>query len=306
MKIKNRLLVYALNILAMVFWAFSFIWYKDVYLFLQPFTTILTRLIISAALLFLVSASIGKLQKINFKDFKLILGLAVFEPFLYFVGESLGMQLVTPTTGAVIIALIPLLVPIFAYIFLKERLSIKNIIGVLLSFVGVLLVIITRDFELAASSKGLMLMGLAVIAAIFYSILLKRLTDLYNPLTLIAWQNLIGAVLFLPLVIIFDIKDWNPGMISIGALVPILKLAIFASSFAFLFYSNAVQVLGAVRANIFTNLIPVFTAAFSFFFLNETLILQNILGIVLVIVGLVLSQVNSLNGLKEKFVNRKY
>jgi drug/metabolite transporter (DMT)-like permease len=298
--------VYALNILAMVFWAFSFIWYKDVYLFLQPFTTILTRLIISAALLFLVSASIGKLQKINFKDFKLILGLAVFEPFLYFVGESLGMQLVTPTTGAVIIALIPLLVPIFAYIFLKERLSIKNIIGVLLSFVGVLLVIITRDFELAASSKGLMLMGLAVIAAIFYSILLKRLTDLYNPLTLIAWQNLIGAVLFLPLVIIFDIKDWNPGMISIGALVPILKLAIFASSFAFLFYSNAVQVLGAVRANIFTNLIPVFTAAFSFFFLNETLILQNILGIVLVIVGLVLSQVNSLNGLKEKFVNRKY
>jgi drug/metabolite transporter (DMT)-like permease len=305
MKIKNRLLVYALNILAMVFWAFSFIWYKDVYQFLQPFTTILTRLIISAALLFLVSASIGKLQKINFKDFKLILGLAVFEPFLYFVGESLGMQLVTPTTGAVIIALIPLLVPIFAYIFLKERLSVKNIIGVLLSFIGVLLVIITRDFELAASSKGLMLMGLAVIAAIFYSILLKRLTDLYNPLTLIAWQNLIGAVLFLPLVIIFDIKDWNPGMVSIGALIPILKLAIFASSFAFLFYSNAVQVLGAVRANIFTNLIPVFTAAFSFFFLNEKLILQNILGILLVIVGLVLSQLNSLNGIKEKFANRK-
>jgi drug/metabolite transporter (DMT)-like permease len=305
MKIKNRLLVYALNILAMVFWAFSFIWYKDVYQFLQPFTTILTRLIISAALLFLVSASIGKLQKINFKDFKLILGLAVFEPFLYFVGESLGMQLVTPTTGAVIIALIPLLVPIFAYIFLKERLSVKNIIGVLLSFIGVLLVIITRDFELAASSKGLMLMGLAVIAAIFYSILLKRLTDLYNPLTLIAWQNLIGAVLFLPLVIIFDIKDWNPGMVSIGALIPILKLAIFASSFAFLFYSNAVQVLGAVRANIFTNLIPVFTAAFSFFFLNEKLILQNILGILLVIAGLVLSQLNSLNGIKEKFANRK-
>lgn len=305
MKIKNRLLVYALNILAMVFWAFSFIWYKDVYQYLQPFTTILTRLVISAVLLFIVSASIGKLQKINFRDFKLILGLALFEPFLYFVGESLGMQLVTPTTGAVIIALIPLLVPIFAYLFLKERLSVKNIVGVLLSFFGVLLVIVTRNFELAASSKGLMLMGLAVVAAIFYSILLKRLTDLYNPLTLIAWQNLIGAILFLPLVLFFDIKDWNSGMISIGSLIPILKLAIFASSFAFLFYSNAVQVLGAVRANIFTNLIPVFTATFSFVFLNEKLIFQNILGIVLVIVGLVLSQVNSLNRIKEKFANRK-
>ncbi len=305
MKIQNRPLVYLLNILAMVFWSFSFIWYKEVYLFLQPFTTILARLAVSAALLFIVSASIGKLQKINFKGFKLIFVLALFEPFLYFVGESLGMQLVTPTTGAVIISLIPLLVPVFAFIFLKERLSVKNIIGVLLSFIGVLLVIITRNFELAASSQGILLMGLAVVAAVFYSILLKRLTDLYNLLTLIAWQNLIGALLFLPLVLIFDVKDWNMEMISIGAAIPILKLAIFASSFAFLFYSNSVQILGAVRANIFTNLIPVFTAAFSFIFLNEKLILQNILGIVLVIIGLILSQINSLNGFKEKFGTRK-
>lgn len=289
----------------MVFWSFSFIWYKDVYQYLQPFTTVLTRLAISSVLLFIVSASIGKLQKINFQGFKLIFVLALFEPFLYFVGESLGMQLVTPTTGAVIISLIPLLVPVFAFIFLKERLSLKNIIGVLLSFLGVLLVIITRKFELAASSKGILLMGFAVFAAIFYSVLLKRLTDLYNPLTLIAWQNLIGAVLFLPLVLIFDIKDWNMEMISIGAAIPIMKLAIFASSFAFLFYSNAVQVLGAIRANLFTNLIPVFTAAFSFIFLNEKLILQNMLGILLVIIGLILSQINSLNGLKNKLGSHK-
>jgi len=305
MKIQSHLFVYGSNILAMVFWSFSFIWYKDVYQYLQPFTTVLTRLAISSVLLFIVSASIGKLQKINFQGFKLIFVLALFEPFLYFVGESLGMQLVTPTTGAVIISLIPLLVPVFAFIFLKERLSLKNIIGVLLSFLGVLLVIITRKFELAASSKGILLMGFAVFAAIFYSVLLKRLTDLYNPLTLIAWQNLIGAVLFLPLVLIFDIKDWNMEMISIGAAIPIMKLAIFASSFAFLFYSNAVQVLGAIRANLFTNLIPVFTAAFSFIFLNEKLILQNMLGILLVIIGLILSQINSLNGLKNKLGSHK-
>lgn len=304
MKIKNRLLVYVLNVLAMVFWAFSFIWYKDVYLFLQPFTTIFTRLLLSSALLFGFSALFGMLQKINFNDFKMIFTLALFEPFLYFVGESLGMQYVTPTTGAVIIALIPLLVPVFAYFILKERLSKKNIAGVFLSFIGVLLVIITPDFELAASPKGLMLMGLAVIAAIFYSILLKRLTDLYNPLTLIAWQNLIGATLFLPLVLIFDIKDWKSSMFCFDAAIPILKLAVFASSFAFLFYSNSVQVLGAVRANMFTNLIPVFTAGLSFFLLNEKLNLQNILGIIIVVVGLVLSQITSLSELKNKINKR--
>ncbi len=292
MNTKNRTLVYATNIMAMVFWSFSFIWYKAVFLYLQPFTTTLARLIISAVLLFTVAALLGKLQKIDFKGFKMIFALAFFEPFIYSIGESLGMKLVSPTTGAVIVALIPLFVPIFASIFIKEKISVMNIVGILLSFIGVLFVIISRNLELVVSVKGLLFMGLAVMAAIVYSIRLKKLTTLYNPLTLIAWQNIISAVLVLPLVLIFDVKHWNTSMFCIDAVIPLLKLTIFASSLAFLFYSNAVQVLGAVRANIFTNLIPVFTATLSFFLLNEKLLFHNILGIVMVITGLILSQSN--------------
>lgn len=290
----KKVLVYALVVLSMIFWSFSFIWYKDVYLYLQPFTTIFSRLVISAILLFAFSKLSGKLQKVKASDAKFFLLLAFFEPFLYFIGESLGMQFVTPTTAAVIIALIPLLVPVLAYFLLNERLLIKNVVGIGISFSGVLLVITNSNLEFNASLKGVLLMCLAVCGAVFYTIVLKKLTSKYNPFTLISWQNAIGAAMFLPLVLIYDVQGWNASMLSVNAFIPVLKLAVFASSVAFLCYTYGIQVLGAVKSNIFTNLIPVITAVLSFFLLNEKLLLHNWIGITIVIGGLVLSQINSM------------
>jgi drug/metabolite transporter (DMT)-like permease len=299
----KKAVVYSGVLLAMIFWSFSFIWYKDVYLYLQPFTTIFARLVISSLLLFLFSWSFKKLQKVKPSDYKFILLLAFFEPFLYFIGESLGMQIMSPTSAAVIIAIVPLLVPVLAFFMLSEKLSVKNIAGIILSFFGVLLVITNKDFEFQASPAGVLLMLMAVIGAVFYSVLLKKLTATYNPFTLITWQNTIGAVLFLPLVVVFDVKDWSTSMLSLKAAVPLLELAIFASSVAFLLYTNGVRKIGAVRANIFTNLIPVITAFLSFLLLHEQLLFHNIIGILVVIGGLVLSQLDSINSYKNKMFN---
>ncbi len=284
----------------MVFWSFSFIWYKDVYVYLQPFTTIFTRLVLSSILLFLFSLTFKKLQKIKLSDFKFVLLLAFFEPFLYFIGESLGMQVMSPTSAAVIISIVPLLVPVLAYFMINEKLSIKNIVGIVISFLGVLLVIMNNNYEFRASLKGVLLMLLSVIGAVFYSVLLKKLTDKYNPFTLISWQNGIGAIMFLPLVLIYDVKDWNSSMLTYKAAIPILELAVFASSMAFLLYTNGVRKLGAVKANIFTNLIPVITAFFSFLLLNEKLMFHNLIGIAVVIGGLILSQLDSINNFKKQ------
>ena len=242
--------------------------------------------------MFIVSLSFKKLEHIHKKDIKFIFLLAFFEPVLYFIGESQGMLLVTPTTASVIVSIIPLLVPFIAFLFLKERVSIKNIIGILVSFFGVLLVIMNRNFELAASGKGIMLMSLSVIAAIFYAVVLRKLASTYNPFTLITLQNTIGAIMFFPLMLYYDSNTLHTGMISINAAIPVLKLAIFASSIAFILYTYAIQLLGAVKTNIFTNLIPVITAFLSYFLLGEQLLIHNIIGIVLVIGGLIMSQIH--------------
>jgi len=252
--------------------------------------------------LFFISFITRQLQPVKKKDLKLFFLLALSEPFLYFIGESLGIQYVTPTVAAVMVSLIPLFVPIFAFFILKEQIIKKNIVGIIISFAGVLLVILNKDLQIIASTKGIMLMSVAVVGAVAYSIFLRKLAREYNPITLIAWQNSIGAVLFLPLVLIFEHNELSTINFSSAMWIPLLNLSVFASSIAFLLYTYGVQTLGAFRANIFTNIIPVFTAVFSFFMMNERLLLQNIIGIILVVAGLVLSQLKPMKVMRKRKV----
>jgi drug/metabolite transporter (DMT)-like permease len=126
-------MIYFLLVAAMIFWSFSFIWYKEVYLNFSPLTVIFLRLVISSSLLFLFTATIRKLQKIQIGDYKLFLLAAFFEPFIYFLGEAFGMKLISSTLAAIIVATIPLFTPIAAAYFYKERLSKINISGLILS-----------------------------------------------------------------------------------------------------------------------------------------------------------------------------
>jgi drug/metabolite transporter (DMT)-like permease len=81
---------------------------------------------------------------------------------------------------------------------------------------------------------------------------------------------------------------------------PIIELSFFASCGAFILFAYSVRNIGITRANVFSNCIPVFTAIFSFMILDEKLTIQNIAGMVVVIAGLFMSQMNlSIKSIKE-------
>ncbi|MDP4225144.1 MAG: DMT family transporter [Bacteroidota bacterium] len=284
--------VYFLLTWSMIFWSLSFIWYKDAYLYFKPITTIFFRLVISAVFLFFLSLSLKELQKVKLKDFKYFLIAAFFEPFIYFIGESFGMQLVSSSMAAVIIALIPLFSPFAGYIFLKEKVSPANILGILLSIIGIIFIIFHHGFHLQAPLKGIMLMFLAVCAAIGYSIMIRKIAYKYNSFTIVTYQNMIGSLLFAPLFFILDFDTVRQTTYTLANFKAIFELAIFASSFAFVFFAYSIRHIGVTKANTFTNIIPVFTAILAYFLLNEELGLNKIMGTFLVIVGLFLSQID--------------
>src|SRR5512133_2330167 len=91
--------VYIPVVLAMILWSFSFIWYKQVFIYYRPVTVIVLRLVIAIPLLFLLSLAAGKLQQIQFSHLKWFILLGFFEPFLYFMGECYGMNLISPSLG---------------------------------------------------------------------------------------------------------------------------------------------------------------------------------------------------------------
>jgi drug/metabolite transporter (DMT)-like permease len=279
-------------ILSMVFWSFSFVWIKIVYEAYGPLTTILFRLIISSALLFAFTLLTGKLQKIQKGDLKLFALLAFFEPFLYFMGESFGLMYVSSTVAAVIVATIPLFAPLTAWYFYKEKLSFSNLTGLVITFFGVSLVVLDTSFSFKASPLGVSLEFLAVLGALGYSSILKGISHRYNTFSIIAYQNIIGAILFLPFWLGFEFNSFMQVPYNEDAFGAIVKLAIFASTFAFILFTFSIRNMGINKSNVFINAIPVFVAIFAFFILGDTLDLHQMIGIAIVISGLFLAQIN--------------
>jgi len=290
---RQSLTIYISLTLAMIFWSFSFIWYKDAFVYYKPITLIFLRLIISSIFLFIFTSSIGRLNQIHLKDIKYFIILAFFEPFLYFIGESFGVSMISSTLAAVIITTIPLFSPIGAYYFLNEKISKMNFIGIVISIIGVGLVIFHNGFgKIDANPLGVALMFLAVGAALGYSIVIKKLSVRYGVFSIVTYQNSIGILFFLPLFFIFEYKHFVTIPITLDALIPLLKLAIFASSFAFIFWTYSIKHIGISKANIFTNGIPVLTAIIAYYKFGETLTFVKMIGIGVVIGGLLLSQLN--------------
>jgi len=291
--VKKAARTYGAVILSMIFWSFSFIWFKVANETYHPVTIVFIRLLFSIILLSAFLFLTDNFVKIQKKDRKLFLMLALFEPFFYFLGESFGLTYVSATAGSVLISTIPVFATIGAWIFFSERLKFINYAGIILSFLGVLIFIINRDGTLSYNIKGLALMTLAVISAVGYNLTLSRLVGSYSPVYIVNVQNVIGAVLFLPIFLITDLKHFISTPFTFGNFVPIIELAVFASCGAFILFAWSVKNMGITKANVFSNCIPVFTAVFSFIILGDKLTLQNIAGMIIVIAGLFLSQMNS-------------
>jgi len=288
---KEGVQVYIAVLFAMIFWGFSFIWSKMVFEVYRPVTTVLLRLVISSAFMWVVGLAFGKINKLRKKDLKAMILLTFYQPFLYFIGENIGLSMVSSTVAAVIIATIPLFTPVASYFFFKERVSVMNVLGILVSIFGVFLVIVKDNFSLKASPAGILLLLLAVVSAIAYSVAIKKFSRYYNAYSLITYQNTFGILMFLPVFLIFDYEHFMQAQITTEALNALLMLAIFASSMAFIFFTYGIQKLGITKANAISNMIPAFTAIFAFLVLGERLTLTNITGVLTVISGLFLSQI---------------
>ncbi len=287
---KSNILIYILTVLAVTFWGISYVWTRIALDFYGPVTIMFIRLSLSSLLMFGISRTMRLGQKIHARDRKSFVLLAFFSPFCYFLGENFGVFHVSPTLASVIIATIPVFAPILGYVAFRERLSVMNILGFLVSFTGVMVMVLDTNLQFTASPRGILWLSFAVLSALVNIVFLKKLAARYSSFTIIRSQNLLGALFFLPVFLILDYPDVlhiRPSHQAIGSL---LALAIFGSTLAFMFYTSAVRAIGIARTSIFANLIPVVTAITSLIILREVIDLSRIVGMLIVISGLFMTQ----------------
>ncbi len=273
-----------------LFWGYSFTWTTEVLEFFEPTSIIFMRLVIALSLLIPLMLALRMRERIKLKSLWQLALLGFFQPFLYFIFETYGVKLTTSTLSSVIISTIPLLVPVGAYIAFKEKLTLLNITGILISFSGVTLIVLERRLDFEGGYWGVVILFMAVVTAIIYMVLLRKLAGNHNIFTINIYQNIFGLFYFMP----FFIKDGIPTLSKIEFttdwIFPLVALAIFGSAAAFILFTYAIGKIGPTRAAAYNNLVPVVTAIAAYFKFAEDISFQKITGIGIVIAGLFLVQ----------------
>ncbi|MDR4987921.1 MAG: DMT family transporter [Bacteroidales bacterium] len=296
---RNKAYIYVLVLLAVTFWGLSYVWTKMAFEYYRPISVMFVRLSVASLIMWGIVNVMRNKQKVERSDYKTFVILSFFSPFCYFIGENFGVFHVSPTLAAVIIATIPVFSPLVAYFGFREKISAINVLGFILSFLGITIMVLDADFRFTASPIGLFWLFFAVLSALINVIFLKKLAVKYSSFTIIRVQNLLGALFFLPLFLIMDFREFVHVRPSPDALAALLALAVFGSTLAFMFFTSGVRAIGIARTSIFTNLIPVVTAVTSFLLLKEVIDLSKIIGMLIVIGGLLMTQITRLRNRKR-------
>lgn len=282
-----------LLIISSAFWGASFIFTKGLFLSEEAITPsiILTgRMLIASIFTLPLLALTHRLERIKKGHLKFFLILAFTEPFLYSICETGGVQYVSGSLASIIVATIPLFIPFGMALVYKERLQGRAVIGVLLSLVGIAMMSLDDNMSFSASPKGLILLALAVVIAVVYTLTLVKILDHYSPMTITCYQNIIGFFYFLPLMLILDGSHFSQLSYSPRMWLMIGFLGLFCSTVAYMFFNYGMKHLGATAGSVYNNVIPVFSLLLALAIGQETISWMKVAGMAVVLAGLTIAQ----------------
>jgi drug/metabolite transporter (DMT)-like permease len=275
-------------VVAMALWGSSFIALKVAFAELPAMWVIFGRMALGSLVFLLAWRWRGRMQY-RPGDWKFLLGLAACEPCLYFLFEALALQNTSASQAGMVTALLPLLVAVGAFIFLRERISRTTLAGFLIALVGAVWLSLAGSADEHARNP---LLGnfyelLAMLCATGYTLLLKHLSARYSPFLLTAMVAFVGTLFFLPLALLDDPLPREVSALGLGA---VAYLGVLVTVGAYGLYNFGVSRLPASQASGFTNLIPVFTLVFAMLLLGERLNSMQLCAAFLVFAGVALSQ----------------
>ena len=288
----------------MLIWAGAGIAVQEALEVFGPYTLIVLRftlavlLMLAIGLIFRRSDVLG-LQRLEKRDIPLFVLGSLFQPCLYFIFETFTYKSIdSPTIAEAMLSTQPVLAPIFAFVLLREQITRNNIIGIVLSTIGMLMLLLIGSSDFALGDPwGILLAFLTVSMSVSYSVVLRRVPSHYSPLTIVFYVQAFSLCFFYPRWGFTEagqfLHDTIPHYTTLHQATPLLAvlyLAIFASVAAFVLFCYTVRRIGVTRANVFNNIRPVFTALLMWLIFDERLPIWKMVGIVVIIIGLFISQ----------------
>lgn len=282
-----------LLLLATVLWGGNFVIGRAVADDIAPFTLAFCRWCIAFLVLAPIAFHAWKKDLPLFKQhWKIILllsitGVAGFNTLVY-----IGLHDTTSINASLMNSSTPIIIYLLAFIALRETLTKQQIIGTIISLIGVLFILSGGSLSSLQNfhfNKGDVIVLVAIVCWSIYSLMIKQYAGILPGLSTFFMTIIVGIGLLLPFFLyesftVADTITWN-----VSSIAAILYVGCFASIVAFLSWNKGVMKIGASRASIFLNFIPVFAALFAVLFIEEQLHIFQLLGGITVIIGVLIT-----------------
>lgn len=210
------------------------------------------------------------------------LGIGTFNTLLY-----TGLQTTTAVNGLLLQSMQPALILMLGVIVFGERVRLFQILGIVLSIIGALMIILRGDLTALVElhfNLGDLVITAAVVVWSFYSVLLRKRPEVH-PLSFLAATFAVGVVVIFPLYVA-EIASGRMIESRPESWLAISYVCLFPSLIAYLFFNRGVELLGSASAGLFLNIMPVIGALLAAYLLAEPIYWFHFLGMALIGIGI--------------------
>ncbi|HKM45797.1 MAG TPA: DMT family transporter [Dysgonamonadaceae bacterium] len=236
-----------------------------------------------------------KLPSFSFKKAKSLLLLSLFYPLLFFALQTFGLQYSSASEAGIVFATTPIITLIAASFFLKEKTTLLQKIGIVMSIAGILYIIFYAGGVSGSTNlKGVILLLLSVFVLVVYYVLGKQTSAKFSAIEITVWMTLLAFIVFNGFSVATHIQSdtlnqFFNSLVHREFLWAVLYLGVLSSMFTAFLTNFALAQVPASQIAVFNNLSPLVSIAGGILILGETLFTYHIIGGVLVLSGVAMT-----------------
>jgi drug/metabolite transporter (DMT)-like permease len=236
-----------------------------------------------------------ELSALSAKDMLIIFAQALCAGFLFNVLILYGLEHTTATVTGIINSAVPALVAVFSFIILREKLTLRIGIAILLCIIGIAVLGLGKAMPTDSNQHellGILLVLAAIVPEALFTVLAKLLKKPPSVLTTTLLINFFNMILFIPFAINVE---WN--QVKNASLLTISQIFLYSLTGGILFFVFWYRGLARTSANtaaLFMGVMPISTCILAYFALNEILGWDDLIGMILVIISIIIGTHNPL------------
>lgn len=265
----------------------------------SPLFSLAMRFLVSGVIGVAIARMMGQSWRLTKKQWYATILFGICQNALYLGLNFYAMQTIEASLASIVASTMPLLVALATWLIFREKLAPMGIVGLVAGIVGVSIIMGSRISQ-GVDIHGVMLCGIAVLALTFATLAVRGATSGGNFMMIVGLQMLVGSAILLVATALFETVHVN---LTLPLVLAFTYTTLFPGILATLIWFMLLDRIGPTRAATFHFLNPVFGVAVAAVLLGESLGPQDVLGVVIVTVGILAVQLSRQSKVKKPPIN---